>query len=90
MTIPKIQKRLLEISAEIKKLNAEIRRLTIMLSRRRPIRRAKNSSRHVTPELAEEIRVFHAGHPTWPLSRIAKQFNVNGGRVSEVTRGYRT
>lgn len=87
MRIPEIRDRLKEIAAESG--NPEIASLAEELTRRRPRKRAPVTSAPFTPELAAQIRQYVAAHPTMSNQAVGRVFNVNGGRVSEATRGYR-
>jgi hypothetical protein len=60
-----------------------------LMTRPKPIRRAKPTSRRMTPEIAKSIRLLAKRHPSWKQDRIAAHFNVDGGRVSEALRGKR-
>lgn len=42
------------------------------------------------PEVAAEIRAYHAANQNLTQSAIARHFNVNPGRVSEALNGKRT
>lgn len=46
--------------------------------------RRPNSSQRMTPELADQIRLYFALNPTHTQQQIAFLFNVNSGRVNEV------
>lgn len=87
MRIPDIQKRLLEISSETD--NSELRDLALALSRRKSFFRATPTSEKMTDALRTSIRRYVRKNPGMPQTHVAAKFNVNPGRVSEVTRGYR-
>lgn len=45
--------------------------------------RAPITSQAMTPELADEVRVFKRSNPAWSHAEIGAHFNVNPGRVSD-------
>lgn len=57
--------------------------------RRSPMKRAEPRARHMTDEVKERIRLTHQAHPGWSNRRIGLDCGVDGGRVSEVLRGFR-
>lgn len=63
--------------------------LEARLRRRSPSRRAKITSRRMTPLLRAEIRTMAAEHPEMAMHEIAAALQVNVGRVSEVLAGRR-
>jgi hypothetical protein len=101
MTIPDIKDRWLTISEVRDHLRVFAYKLEDLALRdellaliphlyRRPARyRNLKVSRPMSPELKHEIAVFALENPTWSLRQIAAKFNVNSGRVSEITTGYR-
>lgn len=80
-SIPELRSRLREIADE-EGLD-ELHEIADEMHRNSPVRRAKNKSRALTPELAEEIRVYAKKNKTMHQRDIAQAFNVNPGRVSE-------
>ena len=87
MSIPEVRTRMLELADE---LNCEeLKMLAGQLYRRSPVRRAPRVSNPCTPRIAQDIREYAAQHPKMPLDRIASQFGVNPGRVSEAMNGER-
>ena len=60
------------------------------LRRRSPVRRAKVTSKRMTPALRDRIRAMAEAHPEMTMHEIAKALDVNQGRVSEVLAGRRT
>ncbi|MGL5839923.1 MAG: hypothetical protein ACRCY3_15625 [Sphingorhabdus sp.] len=79
--IPAIRDRIREIADESG--IEELHDLVDEMYRNSPVRRAMPHSAHLTPELAEEIRIFARKHPKMHQRDIAQKFNVNPGRVSE-------
>lgn len=67
--------------------------LADQITRRQPLSRAQNTSQKITPELREQIRLFHLRKiqydKYWTQQKTAEHFNVNPGRVSEAVRGKR-
>lgn len=55
--------------------------------RRSPKSKAPTKSATMTPEMAAEIRAVKKANPSLSQMEIARQFNVNPGRVSEALRG---
>jgi len=80
-SIPEIRSRLREIADEWG-IN-ELHDLADETYRSSPVKRSENRSVHLTPELAENIRVYCAKHPRLHQRDVAQKFNVNPGRVSE-------
>ena len=60
-----------------------------LMTRPPPVRRAKSNSKHVTPEMAAQIRECAANYPNESFRQLAKRFNVDAGRVSEAMRHLR-
>lgn len=60
------------------------------LRRRNNGERRRPQSATFTPELAAQIRAYHAANPNLTQAAIARHFNVNNGRVSEALHGKRT
>jgi hypothetical protein len=79
--IPELRDRLRELADELDV--EELHDLADEMYRNSPVRRARPQSAHLTPELAEEIRVFARKYPKMHQRDIAQKFNVNPGRVSE-------
>lgn len=88
-TIPQIRERLNEIANKQLSLAAETQKLSNELKRRSPVRRAANTSKPMTPALAEAIRHHGKAFPTASYGEIGRLFNVNTGRVSEAIAGKR-
>lgn len=80
-SIPEIRSRLREIADEYG--IDELHDLADETYRNSPVKRASNKSVHLTPELAEEIRIFCDKFPKLHQRDVAQRFNVNPGRVSE-------
>ncbi|GAA0468908.1 hypothetical protein GCM10009096_07280 [Parasphingorhabdus litoris] len=80
-SIPQIRDRLRELADELNL--EELHDLADEMYRNSPVKRARARSVHLTPELAEEIRVFVRKHPKLHQRDVAQKFNVNPGRVSE-------
>ena len=59
------------------------------LTREPYARKAAATKRKLTPELAEQIRVYAKTHPLLSLHDIANAFSVNSGRVSEAINNLR-
>ena len=57
--------------------------------RNRTSPRAPNTSDTMTPQMARDIRRFHAANPDLTYHEIAVKFNVQIGRISEAIRGKR-
>jgi hypothetical protein len=79
--IPEIRDRLREL-ADSEGLD-ELHDLADEMHRNSPIRRARPQSAQLTPQLAEEIRIYARKNPRMHQRDIAQRFNVNPGRVSE-------
>lgn len=88
MTLIEVAKRLRELGDQFGM--PELHELANEIPRRPPVTRAPVTSRKVTPQMAEDIRIVHEINPTWSQSRIGRLFGVNAGRVSEVLAGKRT
>lgn len=82
MRIPEIQNQLRELSQTIALLAEE-------LSRRPPIKRAPVTSDPVAPELRRAVRRHSRANPKESYASIARRFNINPGRVSEILAGKR-
>lgn len=80
-SIPDLRNRIREIADESG--IDELHDLADEMFRNSPVRRARARSAHLTPELAEEIRVFARRNTKMHQRDIAQKFNVNPGRVSE-------
>lgn len=64
--------------------------LVTELWRRKPRRRLGAPIRtKITPELKREIRAYVKKHPKQDQQEIGNHFNVNPGRISEITQGMR-
>ena len=87
MTIP-------EIAAELRRLSI-LHRLPVLsdladhLRRRPPISRAPKTSTPITPALQRQIVAAYRANPKRSQADIARELNVNAGRVSEALRGKR-
>lgn len=81
MTIPELREMLKGVIRDLRHIERELHRRPILA-------RAKATSTQITPELAKKIvRAYRGGAVSqW---EIARRFNVNQGRVSEVLRGKR-
>lgn len=73
-----------EIREKIIYHSEEIIRLTKLLKRNSPIRKAPKSSKSMTYEIAKEIRKIFKENPNMGYKEIANICGVNQGRVSEV------
>lgn len=96
MKIPQVREEILLIREALKEhatmtiaLCDRLSYLVSELERRPPVRRAPSVSAKVTPELQIKIKEYAEAHPAASFAGIAKVFNVNSGRVSEVIRGKR-
>lgn len=87
MRLPEIRERLIEIAREHD--IDELLELADEIPRRNGSKRGPVRSRKMTPELAEEIRIFVRENPNMRQFDVAKVFNVNQGRVSEALIGKR-
>lgn len=88
MKIPEVAERLRLIAAEAG--IAELQSLADELRRRPAGRKARPSAAPMTDELARQIRECRRANPALAQVEIARRFNVNQGRVSEVLKGVRT
>ncbi|WP_099863794.1 hypothetical protein [Pararhizobium haloflavum] len=88
MRIPDIRNRLIEKAAQHN--DRELAVLAEHLRRRKPEKRAPNSSQPMTPELKVLIQAYSLAHSKASYEEIARKFNVNIGRVSEALRGIRS
>lgn len=87
--------RLPEVAARLRALAVlhslpELADLASELSRRKGWGRGHNVSNRMTVGLAIKITQFAHANPGMPQSEIARIFNVNSGRVSEILSGKRT
>lgn len=80
-SIPELRNRIREIAENYD--NDELRNIADELVRNSPIKRAKNKSQRLTPELAVKIRDYSTLHPEMHERDVGQEFNVNPGRVSE-------
>ena len=83
-----------EIMDELRQLSAahgipRLAELADHLRRRSPISRAPVKSQPITPALQRAIVAAYRENPARSQLEIARQFNVNPGRVSEALRGFR-
>ena len=87
MTLPEVAEelRLLAVQHNIPRLNA----LADEIKRRPMFTKSPITSAHMTPALKQAIQACHKANPLWPQAYIARKYNVNPGRVSEVLRGKR-
>jgi hypothetical protein len=89
MGIPKVRKLLLQIAIE--RDIPELVALEKHLYRRPPVRRTdKKTSRPMTPEVKEEIRVTADRHPDMSMHEVSMLCGVNQGRISETLGGKRS
>lgn len=58
-----------------------------LLTRIAPLRRAKTSSTAITPDIVEKVRMYFLKHKDASQLEIAKKFNTNPGRISEILHG---
>lgn len=52
-------------------------------------RKAPTKHRKMTDEIAADVRIYAAQNPAFSHEEIAKPFDINAGRVSEVLAGKR-
>lgn len=69
-------------SARLDNLNEELKR--------RPVERRASPKLRMNDAVAERVREYAASNPRASQLEIARQFNINPGRVSEALRGKRT
>ena len=87
LTIPQIRERLHELARE---LNCpELSELAEGTKRRFFGRKAPVSQRPITQIMVDEIRAYHAAHPTVHQREIAGHWGIDQGRVNEILHGYR-
>lgn len=67
-----------------REMNEKLEMIEARLRRRSPTRRAKPTSRRMTPALRAEILAMAEANPEMAMHEIAAKLNVNVGRVSEV------
>jgi len=79
--IPELRARLRELAEEYDL--DELHDIADELHRNPPVSRAKNRSKPLTTELADEIRRYVRRNPGLHQRDVAQRFNVNPGRVSE-------
>lgn len=96
-TIPEVQSSMLDLAEDLELgvvspevAAIELRDYVRELYRRTPKSRAKPTARRVTPELRKQIRAYKKLHPDFSNRKIGRHFDVDGGRVSEALRGYRS
>jgi hypothetical protein len=70
-----------------REMNEKLDLIEARLRRRSPSRRAKITSRRMTPALRAEIRAMAEKHSEMAMHEIAAALKVNVGRVSEVLAG---
>lgn len=89
--IPEARERLMALSFKMEpKVANEVREIVwTLLMRERPKRRAAPMSPPLTKQLAKAIKTELDRRPKASLTQIARKFNVNTGRVSEVLHGKR-
>lgn len=68
---------------------AQIMAALPLLVRQRPMKRAAQTSRELTLQVAVEIWRYYRDHPHASTQQIATALRVNPGRVSEVLTGTR-
>lgn len=89
MGIPKVRELLLQIAIE--RNIPELVALEKHLHRRPAVRRTdKKTSRPMTPEVADDVRVTADRFPDMSMHEISMLHGVNQGRVSEALGGKRT
>lgn len=90
-TIPQVRKELLLLADAVRndKVSRKLKSLVRNMYRRPYARKARTESITCTPELARQIKFFARSNPTWSYKRIANNFNVSIGRVSEAVAGKR-
>jgi len=57
------------------------------MHREQPVRKASPHARHMTREIAQQIRTYAPAHPDECMRTIGRRFGVDGGRVSEALNG---
>ena len=87
MRVPEVADRLREKAAEHS--DPELVALADHLRRRRPVRRAKPTSKPMTPDLEAKIVAYAKPNPALTYAAISRVFSVNIGRISEALRGFR-
>lgn len=93
MRMPEIREELLNIANDTRlphEVKHRLRHLADETKRRSSRGLKPYNAVPITPELAREIRNYHVDHPWTSQAEIAKRFNVNQGRVSEILHGKRT
>lgn len=75
--------------AQSEALTAMLRATRAEMANRPPQTRGENVSRPVTPELIEQIRVYHNQFPKVPQHQLGTMFGVQQGRISEILAGKR-
>lgn len=98
MKIPEVRMRLSSAANDLRsgkrspeKIANHLDFLVTELWRRKPRARKGNPRDRVpmTPELKRQIIAFAKKHPKLDQQEVAIHFNVNAGRVSEITSGFR-
>lgn len=88
MRLPEIADRLREKAEQTG--DGELTQLADAMSRRRPVKRATPRSARMTDTLRDQIRAYVRANPSKSQLEVSRVFNVNPGRISEATRGFRT
>lgn len=87
MRIPEIQSELFMLAEQHKM--PRLAELANELYRRRGRRNSPVISRKITDELEAQIKSYIRLHPSQSQMQVARHFNVNAGRISEIVRGKR-
>jgi hypothetical protein len=75
---------------ELKLLSIFLRFAEVEMHRRPPVKRAPVKRNRVTPAVKQAVWNAYKADPTRNNTEIGLQFNIDGGRVSEILAGYRT
>lgn len=88
MRIPEVRERLRELAEEHGL--PELGMLAGELVRRRNAPAVKPKSAPVTEKTRRAVRAYSDLHPEMPMTEVARIFELNQGRVSEIRHGKRS
>lgn len=96
LSIPEIREELWKLAVESRDLAERqaaiaerVHALANETFRRTAKKHARAKARRVTPALREQVRAFAIANPGMPNRDIGREFNIDGGRVSEILHGLR-